>query len=158
MNIEFGIELDTDTKAYKKAHLVTRLSGNLETYLETRNYGSGVYELLIRFICQEEVPGSEAFQKVRKPRFVDVEEIELIGGGTEKVYKLFSYDMKMNGDTYNAYVSSPDQMSLMLLAQEIINSLVNIDKLPKRVRDFDREKFKADVRYYLEKNVLVGSE
>ena len=45
--------------------------------------------------------------------------------------------------------------SKRIVAVEILKSLDNLDIIPKKVKDFDKERFKADMYNFFKENNLV---
>ena len=56
----------------------------------------------------------------------------------------FYFEAVIQGDLYDEILKAPNHRKEQILAECIVNSLFNIDKLPKRLKDFDKEAFKAD--------------
>nr|WP_315394754.1 hypothetical protein [uncultured Sphingobacterium sp.] len=67
-------------------------------------------------------------------------------GEMQRMVKLFLDDIVLTSDEYEGFVSGNDYDSIELLKTRILESLSNLDKLPKAVKDFDKEKFKMDMK------------
>jgi hypothetical protein len=63
--------------------------------------------------------------------------------------KLFWFDVKIEGSNYDYFANCTEEEGKLFLASEILISLLNLDALPKKVKDFDKEKFKADMAFFL---------
>ena len=57
----------------------------------------------------------------------------------------FYFEAVIQGDLYDEILKAPNHRKEQILAECVVNSLFNIDKLPKRLKDFDKEAFKADM-------------
>ena len=70
--------------------------------------------------------------------------------------RVFSYDVKLD---YEDFKNQSDEQNEQTLASEIMESLSNLDKLPKKVKDFDKERFKKDMEAFFEaQNLLIKSK
>ena len=65
--------------------------------------------------------------------------------------KLFINEFNFNSDEYEEFISVSDEESKKMLENKIIESLENLDKLPKKVKDFDKARFKNDLLTFLKK-------
>ncbi|RMZ59697.1 hypothetical protein D1632_08720 [Chryseobacterium nematophagum] len=69
--------------------------------------------------------------------------------------KQYSYDIKFDNELYDDFVSSSDEESKKLLVRKILESFEHLDKLPKKVKDFDKEKFKSDVEQFFKEHDII---
>ena len=65
------------------------------------------------------------------------------------MHKLFINEFNFNADEYEEFISVSDEESKKILENKIIESLENLDKLPKKVKDFDKKTFKNDLLVFL---------
>jgi hypothetical protein len=63
--------------------------------------------------------------------------------------KDFSYSVKPDGDLYTQYTESSDEESKKLLATEPFKSFSSLDKLPRKIKDFDVARFRAYMEVFL---------
>lgn len=63
---------------------------------------------------------------------------------TTIIDRRFYFEAVIQGDLYDEILKAPNHRKEQILAECVVNSLFNIDKLPKRLKDFDKEAFKAD--------------
>jgi hypothetical protein len=155
MNI--GISLEIDIEAQKKSVLINDLSETLKMFFLSRYYGEGILNFYIGCICIKTKPGYEEWYKIRKPRYKNLTLIKDVGrvGNNVEIKNSFSIDMKIDNEEYNNFISSSDIESKRILASEILKSLSNLDALPKRVKDFDKEQFKADMEKFFKEQGLI---
>ncbi|WP_333889144.1 hypothetical protein [Sphingobacterium siyangense] len=154
--MKFAITQEVDNRAYNKSFLVQDLSNSIQNHVQNINYGQDVETFYIGFVAVKTKIGYEHFFKERKPRYVDykVTKDRLTGLPLETI-KQYSYDIKFDNELYDEFVNSSDEESKKILAREILVSFKHLDKLPKKIRDFDKEKLKADVEQFFKKQDLI---
>ncbi len=144
MNV--GIGIYSDLEAECKVHLIVKAESCLKNYFKHRDYGPGIKEITIGFICERDQPGFEKFSEKRKPRYSSRRKVETImGEPVEDIHNHFSYSVKLDEASYDLFVQSSDTQSLSLITAELIEGLSSFDKLPKKVKNFDVAKFKTDM-------------
>ena len=148
--MDFTLTLEYSTGVRKRASLVVDLSEKLCEHFSDKNYGEDVKEILIGVIVM--APEFEPFTPVRKPKYVFYR--EYIEDDTKIVQdKSFGYDIKLD---YAIFKDQSDDQNGKMLASVILDSLSNLDRLPKKVKQFDRAKFREDVKAFLDKEGLIG--
>lgn len=148
--MNFGISQEIDVEAQEKSSVIIFLSDKLKGYLSDRDYGQDVQNIFIGCICVKPREGYEEWFKIRKPRYKAIDKIKLLDGNTVELIGVYGYDIKLN---FDEFVSATETESRKILAQEILNSLSNLDALPKKVKDFDKEKFKSDMEQFLRNTI-----
>ena len=150
--MKFGISITIDKKAEHKSHLIIALSEALKEYFQDKNYGEDIKDYIIGCICILPPEGFEKFNKPKKPTYVDYKITKYIYTGEEHIMnKLFINRFNFNPDEYEEFISASDEESKKILENKIVESLENLDKLPKKVKDFDKVKFKTDLLAFLKK-------
>ena len=140
--MEFRISQESNLEG-QKASIVLQLSVALNTYFASRNYGNSIKSYLIGLICVK--PEFETFFKIRKPKYLESETIKSLDGSNMEIENVYGYDVAVD---YNAFVNVSDDESWKLLAREIEESLSNLDKLPMKIKDFDKKRFKSDLKIF----------
>ena len=154
--MEFTITIEADLEAEKKINLIINLSNNLKEYFKNRTFGKDISTVLIGCICIKTKVGYEEWYKQRKPKYVDFKITKSkITNEVFEVKNTYSYYIKLDDESYNTFINSTDEESKKLLVSEILTSLSNFDTLPNKVKDFDKEKFKADMKAYFNEQNLV---
>lgn len=154
--MEFAIIQYTDTKSYLKSNLVQEVSNNLQSLLKNKTYGTDIETFLIGFLAVKTKPGYEDWYKEKKPKYVDYKQSKnRITGETMEVVKNYGYDIKFDNELYDEFVNGTDEESKKLLAREILKSFIHLDKLPKKVKDFDKKKFKMDVENFFKEEGII---
>lgn len=126
-----------------KIQAINYVSNSLEKFLSAKNYGEDLNELLIGVICV--APEFDKFNVPRKPKFTDFKE-GIVSGIKVIEQKSFTYEIKID---YEQFYDSSENERVIFIIEQILDSLENLDKIPKKVKNFDKEKFKNDVKEYL---------
>lgn len=126
-------QITIDEKAKHKSHLIIALSEALKEYFQDKNYGEDIKDYIIGCICILPPEGFEKFNKPQKPTYVDYKITKNIYTGEEHIMnKLFINRFNFNSDEYEEFISVSDEESKKMLENKIIESLENLDKLPKK--------------------------
>ncbi len=160
--MEFNITLTLDAvhldkiTCNNKSKVVYDLAKSINNFISKNDYGTGINEYSIILYIVDPPIGYEHLHRDFKPKFIE-EKILTNRHTGEKIElsKYFSYSIKITGGAYSEFVGETDNQSKKNLAKEILNSLVHLNKLPKKVKDFDKEKFKMDLEEFFKKENLV---
>lgn len=145
--MKFNLSLIMDAGSKHKSDLVIDLQKKIKFFFEGRSYGSDLENYIIGFTSVLTPPGFEHLFKAKKPLYVrDKTTKNRFTGEMQRMVKLFLDDIVLTSDEYEGFVSGNDYDSIELLKTRILESLSNLDKLPKAVKDFDKEKFKMDMK------------
>ena len=149
--MDFGIaqEISIGINNHKQG-LIQGLINELELFFSNKDYGEGIKHYTICLICVK--PEFELFHKVRKQRYRKTETIKTLDEKTITLTNTFGYDIKMD---YATYINASDKEGLQLFASKIMESLFYLEKLPKHVKDFDKERFKSDLEGFFKEKGLV---
>lgn len=148
MKITLALTLDKDVQS--KANLVHDLFKDINEFVAIRDYGKDLHDLFI--ICRIINPpiGFEHLYKDFKPKFIEYKSlINKLTGEPFVIERQFSYCIKIQGKKFKDFIAATEIESKKILGLEILSSLSNFDKLTTRVKDFDKEKFKADMQEFL---------
>ncbi len=140
--MEFYITQESNLDGNKNK-LVLDLANRLKDYFHDKNYGADIRHFYIGLICVK--PEFETFFKVRKPQYRHTDKVDLLNGSSTKLVGVFSYDIKLS---FHDVTKATEEEFKELLACAILSSLSNLEVLPKKLSDFDKEKFKADIRKF----------
>jgi hypothetical protein len=133
----------------EKTNLIINLSNKLSEYFLDKDYGGDVKVILIRIICV--APEFDWFSTIRKPRYKFYG--KHIRDGVEIIEdRLFSFSLKID---YENFKNQSDEQNEQMLASEILESLSNLDSLPKKVKDFDKVQFKEDMKIFFDEQRLL---
>lgn len=148
--MRFALTIETSVGiSDEKTNLIINLSNKLSDYFSDKDYGNDVIKILIGVICV--APEFEWFSKIRKPKYVFYR--KYIRDHSEIIEdRVFTFDLKLD---FESFKNQSDKQNNKMLALEILKSLSNLDSLPKKVKDFDKELFKEDVKTFLDEQKLL---
>jgi hypothetical protein len=151
--MRFALTVEASEGVADKTTLIQELSNKLSDYFSDKDYGNDVIRILIGVICV--APEFEWFSKIRKPRYKFYrkyirDSIEIIED------RVFTFDLKID---YEDFENQTNDENRKMLALEILKSLSNLNSLPKKVKDFDKKRFKGDViAFFDEQKLLVKND
>lgn len=148
--MQFGLSVETSVgMAAGKTNVVYSLLEDIKSFLGNREYGADLQRIGILVICV--APEFDFFSKVRKPKYTTYR--KYVREGIEFVEdRIFAYDIKLD---FESFRNQSDYENKKMLASEILSSLTNLDALPKKVKDFDKERFKEDMRMFFREKKLA---
>jgi hypothetical protein len=160
MKFSIGLTLDAvsfdETIRTNKSSVVYDFGKNIIEYIKKLDYGEGIVEYAIKLYIVNPPIGFEHLFKDFKPKFIEHKLIpNKYTGEKLELNKYFNYSIKITGDLYNKFLTGTVEESEKILATEILNSLSNLDALPKKIKDFDKERFKADMEQFFKAQKLV---
>ncbi len=143
---KFSVELDSTTKRAEFRELVVKL----EAYFNAKSYGDDICSYLIGVVCVH--PNYDQFFKIGRPKYVEDRTVvyEKILGPTH-IYKSFSFNIKLD---FEEFISSNTEDGLKMIAGSIMETVRTL-KYPKKIKDFDKEKFYEDLRLFFEKEKIL---
>jgi len=145
--MKFGITQETNLSV-DKVNSVNELSSAMKDNFRSLSYGKDVNQILIGVICVK--PEFDFFYKVRKLKYSTEESFENDLGEIIKVTNSVSYDIKLD------YEFCDQQSDIQeTIAKAIFDSLSTLDNLPKKVKDFDTERFKSDLKSFFKERNLI---
>ena len=154
--MEFKVVLTLENSARNKSDLINDLFNNINDFVANRKYGEGIYQYLISLYIINPPKGYEYLHKNLKPKYTDHKLINnRFTGGELEIKKQFHYSIRVDGEMYDTFIGASEEESKKLLATEILNSLSYLDKLPKKIKDFDKNKFKADIKNFFKDQELI---
>lgn len=145
--MKLGVSVNVSIEVEDKTQIIHSLFNELEMNFSKKNYGKGLLQIIIEIVCLS--PEFEEFFPLRKPKYIELKEY-VTEGINIKEEKLFTYSLKID---FILFKNQTIQANKHLLALEILKSLSNLDALPKKVKDFDKERFKADMEAFLKNRI-----
>ncbi|MES2733440.1 MAG: hypothetical protein V4714_16970 [Bacteroidota bacterium] len=128
------------------------LSEELTLFLADKDYGKDLKELYIGIICVH--PDFDQFYKPRRPRYTSEKKRYEKHGVVYELDKTLGYDIILD---HTLILKSTQEEHRKITAQEILNSLIVFDKYKAKIKDFDREAFKADLEgFFRERHLLTN--
>lgn len=95
--------------------------------------------MLVGLIVVE--PVYDDFSKPRRPRYTEHKETMAFGSIPIVIYKTLEVEIKLN---YEQVLAAEDEELKKIVASEVLNTLRSL-KMPKKVTDFDKDRFVADI-------------
>jgi hypothetical protein len=141
----------------RKSAIVVELETEIKKFLENKDYGNTIQEyIIILYIVNFPNGENERFFKDYKPKYIDYKVTKnAITGEPYEFVKHFRYSVKLDGDLYTRYTESSDEESKKLLASELFKSFSCLDKLPRKIKDFDVARFRADMEGLFKEHNLI---
>lgn len=154
--MKISISQKIDTQAKHKNNEVTFISEKLKSYFNDKFYGEDIQNYIIGFTCVLPPEGYEHLFPKKKPLYVDDKTVtNKYTGEKERFYKLFINEIYLNNEEYEDFISNSNIESKKLLVKKILESLDDLHKLPKKVVDFNLNKFRSDLKEFFKKENLI---
>lgn len=148
------VELESGTE--EKVNLIRRFSASyLENTFLDKDYGSDVETIMIIICVIQMRPGFENWYKVKRPKYTEYKSWYTTFGIDDpdipefkEIKKRFDIEIRFKDQLYDDFMDADEEEAKRILARETLKALELLDKLPKRLKNFDKERFKADVAAY----------
>ena len=105
----------------------------------SNDYGESIEKMLVGLIVVE--PVYDDFSKPRRPRYTEYKETMAFGSIPIVSHKTLEIEIKLN---YEKVLAAKDEEVKRIVASEVLNTFQNL-KVPKKVTDFDKDRFVADI-------------
>lgn len=138
MNIRIGFNFVSPEISTKKQALGL-INKVLNGLISSVVYGESLETVLIGLIAVE--PIYNKFAKPRRPRYTEHKETMAFGSIPIIIHKTLEIEIKLD---YEQVLIADDDALCKIVATEVLNTLRSL-KLPKKVTDFDKDKFVTDV-------------
>jgi len=135
---------------FSQTQSIIELSSFLEDYFEGLYYGVDVNQVIIGIICVK--PEFKNFFKERKLKYIKEESFKNDLGEIIKIKNSVSYDIKLDYKTCSNYDSNGLQK---LVAYEILKSIQKLDLFPIKIKNFDKDRFNADLENFFKNKNLI---
>lgn len=137
----------TDVIAQEKSDLVYQLSNKLNAYFRDKDYGADVKSVEIGLLMTLTRKGFEDWYQPARIHYIDYRQItSRLTGELIEIEKTLRYELKLGNEYIGVYLDSSDVVSVKVLADQLLQSLLNFDNLPKAIQQFDVARFKDDMR------------
>ncbi len=152
--MNFDISLTIDDGGKHKTGILHDLSIEMGNFLRERDYGQSIQSYVIGLTCVLVPTGYQTLFKQKKPVYVK-DKVKSNRFTTEdiRLHKIFIDDIVLTPSEYEDFVSGTNSESLKIVAKRILNTMSNLDMLLKKVNDFDKDAFKQDMHYLLNRYV-----
>ncbi len=132
-----------------KRRILITLEESINQLIKNVNYGKSIETFLIGLIAVE--PLYDKFFEPRRPRYTEHKETVAFGSIPIVIHKTLEIEIKMD---YTQVLTAEGDRLRIIVASEVINTLRTV-KLPKKVTDFNKERFVADLESYFRSEHLI---
>ena len=122
-----------------KRQAIKEVSDVAKNLVASNDYGASIEKMLVGLIVVE--PVYDDFSKPRRPRYTEHKETMAFGSIPIVIHKTLEIEIKLN---YEQVLAAEDEELKRIVASEVLNALHNL-KVPKKVTDFDKDRFVADL-------------
>lgn len=144
MNV--NLEVTIDQNAFNKNVVILELEEILKEEFINKKYGKDVETVSIKINIVNPPEGFEHLYKEQKPKYIDEKIVKNIYTGENITFiKHFFFCITIIGEEYHNFINSSDLESKQILLSKILSSLTNL-KLPQKIKDFNFELFKKDIK------------
>lgn len=128
---------------------IMRLSASVNNKVSVNYYGQSIEKLLIGLIAVE--PIYDKLAKPRRPRYTEHKETLAFGSIPIVNHKTLEIEIKLD---YEQVLTADDKALCKIVATEVLKTLRSL-KPPKKVTDFDKDKFLTDVEEVFKAEHLI---
>ena len=126
-------------KSVSKRQAIKEVSEAANNLVASNDYGESIEKMLVGLIVVE--PVYDDFSKPRRPRYTEHKETMAFGSIPIVIHKTLDIEIKLN---YEQVLAAEGEELKRIVAFEVLNALHNL-KVPKKVTDFDKDRFEADI-------------
>ena len=156
MNFNIEKTISEEAIAKDKSKIILSLEEDINNFLNHENYGKDIEIYTLKLNCVNPPKGFEHLFKLLPPKYIEFKSSKNIHTGEHQKFKnQFFCSINIIGNDYDEFIIGTNEQSKKILGKKILESLANLDKLPKKVKDFDKEKFKADMEKFFKEQSLL---
>ena len=147
---EFSSELFNILKPFHCSTVKVHAEDQLSEYFNEKEYGNDVQNISLKLTIVNPPKGFEHLFKILPPKYIADKMIK--NSYTNQMINFkhhFFCSITIIGDEFLALKSLSEEDFKKFLTRKIVESLMAIDKLPKKVKNFDKERFKTDMQNFL---------
>lgn len=126
-------------KSVSKRQAIKEISDAAKDFVASNDYGESIEKMFVGLIVVE--PVYDDFSKPRRPRYTEHKETKAFGSIPIVIHKTLEIEIKLN---YEQVLAAEGEELKRIVASEVLNTLYNL-KVPKKVTDFDKDRFVADI-------------
>ena len=121
----------------------------LNDLISSNDYGDSLETILIGLIAVATI--YDKFAKPHRPRYTEHKESLAFGSIPIVINKTLEIEIKLD---YEKVLTANEEAFCRIVATEVLNTLHTL-KLPKKVTDFDKDRFVADVESVFKAEHLI---
>ncbi|MET1257542.1 hypothetical protein [Aliikangiella maris] len=141
MTFQLKFTFCADTEAESFISDVSKITKDLTDVINADTYGDDISVIGIHIICVRVRPGYEKFFKVNKPEFMAEYKYVKPLEGEVTIKGYFSYEIQFSQESYEQLLKADYNHVKKIIENELISSLGNLSKIPKKIKDFNEDKF-----------------
>ena len=126
-------------KSVSKRQAIKEVSDTANNLVVSNDYGESIEKMLVGLIVVE--PVYDVFFKPRRPRYTEHKETKAFGSIPIVIHKTLDIEIKLD---YGQVLAAEEEELKRIVASEVLNAFHNL-KVPKKVTDFDKDRFMADI-------------
>ena len=126
-------------KSVSKRQAIKEVSDTANNLVVSNDYGESIEKMLVGLIVVE--PVYDDFSKPRRPRYTEHKETKAFGSIPIVIHKTLEIEIKLD---YGQVLAAEEEELKRIVASEVLNAFHNL-KVPKKVTDFDKDRFMADI-------------
>lgn len=150
MEIELSIAV-TDNFGVNRSAIFFQVSNRLNQFIKGKRYGDDIEKIKVGFIMVFDRPGYELWYKPKKISYTDYSVTKSrLTAETIEINKQLSFEIRLNENSIGSFLNSNETDGQNLIIQQVANYLSTIKQLPKKITDFDKEKFVSDLKQFQE--------
>ena len=148
MVIELSLSV-TESFGNDKSIIFKELSKQINQFIESEDYGNDVKEIKVGFIMVLIRPGYENWYKPKKLSYTEYKSTKSrLTGEKIEINKQLKFEIKFCESQIGRFLNSNHTEAKELIVQEIVKYLSQRNTLPKKIVDFDKERFLKDLRAF----------
>ncbi len=147
--MEFGLAIIGNIDQ-NKSNLIIKLSDRMECFFKDKHYGKDIKSITIGIVCVS--PQFEQFFKEKKPKYTKGKKVTSPDGIPFTLEDNFEYSIKINFDSFK---NANEKEAEIILAKELSKSLIVLEQMKAKIKDFNLDIFKSDFIDYFKKNKLL---
>jgi len=147
--MNFNIELTQSPEISERSDEITAIEKLFVEYFNKRNYGNDVQNISLKLTIVNPPAGFEHLFRTLPPKFIHDKLVK--NSYTNQMINFknhFFCSVTIIGDDFLEFKSLPKAEFRECLIRKIVEGLMAIDKLPKKVKHFDKDRFKMDMKAF----------
>lgn len=126
-------------KCANKRQSLREMTETISRFVSEKDYGQSIETILVGLLADD--PIYDAFSKPRRPRYTEHKETMAFGSIPIVIHKSLELEIKLN---YEQVLATEGEEFVEMIALEVLDLFQGM-KLPKKVTDFDKDRFVADM-------------
>lgn len=152
MSIKLDFTFETDSTSEEYIYAVKEVLEELSVHVKAHSYGVGLDTISIHVRMLRVQKGFEGFFQLKKPKFVKNKGKEVASSIDKK--NRFEYEILFKNITICKLINSDKPSTKELVGKEVIDSLSNLQKLPKSLSNFNADAFKNAVISFFKAEIM----